>query len=152
MFFFKNMGHSRPLFLHFRLFNTVDSNCSIKTFADDWIRTEDLLKWKRPLYQQSHNPCPTNVLYHQKRVFIGQSSKCSTIVNYDSVVVPTKKQPIQSMMLESYFLIFGRLGIRMTAEVTSCKLLPEILQIIPQIKGLEEWAFGTNKNSVLKRR
>ena len=37
------MGHSRPLFLHFRLFNTVDSNCSIKTFADDWIRTEDLL-------------------------------------------------------------------------------------------------------------
>ena len=24
------MGHSRPLFLYFRLFNTVDSNCTHK--------------------------------------------------------------------------------------------------------------------------
>ena len=31
---------------------------SIK-FADDWIRTTDLWYWKRPLYQLSHNHCPT---------------------------------------------------------------------------------------------
>ena len=30
--FFKQMGHSRPLFLYFRLFTTFDSyQCSIKT-------------------------------------------------------------------------------------------------------------------------
>ena len=27
--YLKNMGHSRPLFRYFRLFNTVDSKCSI---------------------------------------------------------------------------------------------------------------------------
>ena len=31
------MGHSRPLFLYFRLFNTVNSECSIQIFANDWI-------------------------------------------------------------------------------------------------------------------
>ena len=30
--FFIKMGHSRPLFLYFRLFNTVDSKCSIYKF------------------------------------------------------------------------------------------------------------------------
>ena len=40
LLFFKQIGHSRPLFLYFCLFNkqlTVD-NCSIKV-ANDWIRT-----------------------------------------------------------------------------------------------------------------
>ena len=32
-------GHSRSLFLYFRLFNTVDSKNSIYIFADDWILT-----------------------------------------------------------------------------------------------------------------
>ena len=27
-------------------------------YADDWIRTEDLYCWKRPLYQLSQNHCP----------------------------------------------------------------------------------------------
>ena len=36
------MGQSWPLFLYFRLFKTDDSKCSIKFFADDWIRTADL--------------------------------------------------------------------------------------------------------------
>ena len=55
---FLKMGHSRPLFLYFCLFSTVDSKHSIKIFADDWIRTMALWNWKRPLYQLSHNHCP----------------------------------------------------------------------------------------------
>ena len=27
-------------------------------FTDDWIQTVDLWRWKRPLYQLSHNHCP----------------------------------------------------------------------------------------------
>ena len=41
------MGHSRPLFLYFCHFNTVDCECSIRFFADDWIRTADLWSRKR---------------------------------------------------------------------------------------------------------
>ena len=49
--FFK-MGHSRPLFLYFHLFNTVDSKQIFNmNFADDWIRTADHWYCKRPLYQ-----------------------------------------------------------------------------------------------------
>ena len=53
------MGHSRPLFLYFRLFNTqlTVNKCSIN-FADDWIQTADLWYWKQPLYQLRHNHCP----------------------------------------------------------------------------------------------
>ena len=46
------MGHFRPLFLYFRLFNTSN----IK-FADDWNQTADLWCCKEPLYQLSHNHC-----------------------------------------------------------------------------------------------
>ena len=42
--------HSRPLFRYFRLFNTVDSKCSIWNVANDWIRIANLLNWKQPLY------------------------------------------------------------------------------------------------------
>ena len=53
--FFIKMGHSRPLFLYLRLFNTVESKqMFILNFADDWIRTEDLWYFKCPLYQLSH--------------------------------------------------------------------------------------------------
>ena len=55
--FFK-MGHSRPLFLYFHLFNTVDSKCSINIFADDWIRTADLWNWKQLLYQLRRHHFP----------------------------------------------------------------------------------------------
>ena len=53
------MGHSRPLFLYFRLFNTVDSKplFNIKV-ANDWIWTVDLRYWKQLLCQLSHNNCP----------------------------------------------------------------------------------------------
>ena len=51
------IGHSRPLFLYFWLYNTVDSTCSIKMFADDCIRTTDLWNRKRQLYQLCHNHC-----------------------------------------------------------------------------------------------
>ena len=55
-------GHSRPLFLYFCLFNTVDSKQMFyKNFDNDWIQTADLWYWKRPLYQLSHNHCPYSV-------------------------------------------------------------------------------------------
>ena len=56
------MGHSRPLFLYFRLFYkqlTVNKG-SIKV-ADDWIRTRVLWYWKRPLCQLRHNHCPKSL-------------------------------------------------------------------------------------------
>ena len=57
---FLKMGHSRPLFLYFRLFykQLTVNKCSIKV-ADDWIRTRVLWYWKRPLCQLRHNHCPT---------------------------------------------------------------------------------------------
>ena len=45
---FLKMGQTRPLFVYFRLFNTV--GCRYLKFDDDWC-------WKRPLYQLSHNHC-----------------------------------------------------------------------------------------------
>ena len=35
------------------------NNCSVYKFADDWIRTADLWCRRRPLYQLSHNHCPS---------------------------------------------------------------------------------------------
>ena len=50
------MGHSRPLFLYFRFFNTVDCKQMFNiNFADDWIQTAHLGYCKQPLYQVSHN-------------------------------------------------------------------------------------------------
>ena len=59
---FLKMGHSRPLFLYFCLFNTVDSKLwSIKFRL--WFR-------KRLLYQLSHNHCPsTKHSYHSSRLY-----------------------------------------------------------------------------------
>ena len=57
MYFFK-MGHSRTLFLYFRLF---DCTIGRYDFAEVWIWTADLWCWKQPLYLLSHNHCP-NVL------------------------------------------------------------------------------------------
>ena len=57
-FFFLKIGHSRPLFLYFRLFykQLTVNKCSIKV-ADDWIRTRVLWYRKRPLCQLRHNHC-----------------------------------------------------------------------------------------------
>ena len=58
-------GHSRPLFLYFRLFNTVYRKHMFHiNFADDWIWTMGLWYCKRPLYQLSHNRCPCTVWQH----------------------------------------------------------------------------------------
>ena len=54
------MGHYLPLFLYFRLFKTVDSK---QKFTIDWIRTVNLWCRKRPLYQLSHNHCPSILLF-----------------------------------------------------------------------------------------
>ena len=49
-------GHSRPLFLHFCLFNAVDSKQMFNiNFANDWIWTSDLWYLWQPLSQLSHN-------------------------------------------------------------------------------------------------
>ena len=50
------VSHSRPLFYYFCLFY-----CTIgrENFADVWKWTADLWGWKRPLYQLSHNHCPS---------------------------------------------------------------------------------------------
>ena len=50
-------------FSYFRLYKTVDSKCSFNIYANDWIRTEDLWNWKRPLNQLSHNHCPLLSLF-----------------------------------------------------------------------------------------
>ena len=48
------MGHYRPLFLYFRLFNAVARKQMFNVnFADDWIRTPDLWYWKQWHYQYS---------------------------------------------------------------------------------------------------
>ena len=47
---------------------------SIWQFADDWIRTNDLWFWKRPLYQLSHNHCPCTQTTFWK-VFYSRSDK-----------------------------------------------------------------------------
>ena len=53
------MGHSRPLFLFFRLFKTIDSKQMFnKSFANDCIQTADLRCCRRPLYQLRPNHCP----------------------------------------------------------------------------------------------
>ena len=59
LFFCFKMGHSRYLFLYFRLFYTQlkVNKCSIKV-ADDWIWTWVLWYWRRPLCQLRHNHCP----------------------------------------------------------------------------------------------
>ena len=47
-------------FLYLRLFNSVEIKQMFNIiFANDWNRTVDLWYWKRPLYQLSHNHCPT---------------------------------------------------------------------------------------------
>ena len=60
VYFFK-LDHFRPLFLYFRLSNSVDRKQMFnKNFADDWIRTADLWYCKLP----STNWATSTVLRH----------------------------------------------------------------------------------------
>ena len=53
--FFCKKGHSRPLFLYFRLFyNQLTANKRSIKVADDWIQTQVLWYQKRPLCQLCH--------------------------------------------------------------------------------------------------
>ena len=54
----KKMGHSCPLFLYFCLFYCTIGRLNL---ASAWIQSTDLMGWKQPLYQLSHNHCPTKV-------------------------------------------------------------------------------------------
>ena len=61
----------RALFLYFRLNNTVDLKQMFykKLCRWDWVRIADLWCQKRPLYQLSHNHCPTAFLaYHSTHI------------------------------------------------------------------------------------
>ena len=51
----------------------------MKKFAEDWIRTADLWRQKRPLYQLSHNHSPTEEIVRlvQRRVIITLAPLCS---------------------------------------------------------------------------
>ena len=52
------MGHSRPLFLYFHLFNTVYLiQLIVNKIGDGWIETTDLWGGKQLLCQLSHNHC-----------------------------------------------------------------------------------------------
>ena len=52
------MANPGPIFLYFRIFNTVDSKQMFNiNFADTWIRTTGLWYRKWPLYQLSYNHC-----------------------------------------------------------------------------------------------
>ena len=58
------MGHSRSLFLYFRLFNAVYGKQMFNlNFANDWIQTADHWYWKQPLYQLSHNHSPLKLYF-----------------------------------------------------------------------------------------
>ena len=53
-YYFCFYGHSRPLFLYFRLYNIFFNTAVSKKIAD-WIQTANLWCRKRPFYQLSHN-------------------------------------------------------------------------------------------------
>ena len=48
---------------HCLIYRLTEHNFFNINFADHWIWTMDLWYWKRPLYQLSHNHCPTIILY-----------------------------------------------------------------------------------------
>ena len=56
--FFKKVGHPRPLFLYFRLFNTQFESKQMFNINKFLPMHCGPLVWKRPLYQLSHNHCP----------------------------------------------------------------------------------------------
>ena len=71
------MGHSRPLFLYFRLFYAVDG-IKVTKFTNDWIRTADL--WCREqLYKGSLN----RSLSHKKVFRVEQQLLCLKLMCSD---------------------------------------------------------------------
>ena len=73
--FFKKNG---PFPASFSLFSCFQCSWQLtmfnKNFADDWIRTADLWCRKRPLYQLSHNHCPT--FLHLHLLINGERNSC----------------------------------------------------------------------------
>ena len=58
--FKKQSGLFPASFSFFRLFNTADCKQMFNiNFSNVWILTADLWHWKQPLYQLSHNHCPS---------------------------------------------------------------------------------------------
>ena len=98
------MDHSRPLFLYFRLFNTVGSEQFNINFANDGIRTSDPWCRKRLLCQLSHNHCPKaflNKLFH---------TISTTIIKMSSSHLTRHKKSFSDhlKMREFFFALFGK--------------------------------------------
>ena len=67
------MGHSQSLFFFIFVFLIqLLQQLRVNKFANDWIRTADLLCRKRPLYQLRHNHCPE--LVHELSLSLSLSS------------------------------------------------------------------------------
>ena len=78
------MGHSRPLFLYFRLFykQLTVNKCSIKV-ANDWIQTWVLWYWRRPLCQLRHTTAQEITLL---KITSNSICQCSRLLCVCSVV------------------------------------------------------------------
>ena len=65
------MGHSRPIFLYFRFFNTFHSKQIYNlNFSNDWIRMGDIWYKRWPLCQLRHNQCPKLLLVLLIRILV----------------------------------------------------------------------------------
>ena len=77
------MGHSRPLFLYFRLFNTVDSMQVIHSF-----RTADLQCRKRPLYPTEPQQSPIQLECCHDSVVRGEV--VASRKGFDELIFPSR--------------------------------------------------------------
>ena len=70
-------SQSRPVFLYFCFFNSVDCNIigNIK-FADDWIWIADLWYQKQTLYQLCHNHCPQEIKVFLRLIVTAPEKSC----------------------------------------------------------------------------
>ena len=126
------MGHSRPLFLYFRLFykQLTVNKCSIKV-ADDWIRTRVLWYRKQPLCQLRHNHCPAlQILFmvfgygliSSHFMSLNSQSLCEIVL-----AVPLK---VSNVVLEKVCLLLSSLSLSLSLSFSSLSLLPTVSQCL----------------------
>ena len=99
------MGHSRLLFLYFCLFNKIDRKQMFHKILmmDDWSRTADLWCRKRPLYQLSHNHCPSKQFSQIKNWRLQWNSTSEIIIMLSSAYTTKTTSSINCPFL--YFFI-----------------------------------------------
>ena len=115
------MGHSRPLFLYFRLFykQLTVNKCSIKV-ANDWIQTRVLWYRKQPLCQLRHNHCPAlQILFmvfgygliSSHFMSLNSQSLCEIVL-----AVPLK---VSNVVLEKVCLLLSSLSLSLSLSLAS---------------------------------